>query len=307
MKNTSKLFAALLSLVLLAGHRVHAAPLIDQQQQVIDTSVGGLAIGGSSQQKLAQVVTAGMSGVLTEVRFPVACASGNLVIEIQGVTGGQPNGVVLASQTIPGASLPPFSPAPGGVSFRSLVFSAPASVSGGSQFAIVLSSTGECGLFQGPTGDPYPGGNAFFDSRPNPIGVWICNCDSVGARFDFPFQTLVGATLQVRIDIKPGSFPNDINPGRREKTPVSILTTKAFDATQVDPTTTRFGATGTEAAPLQAILKDTDLDGDTDLLLYFNTQDTGILCGQTSAFLTGQTFDGQVIEGSDSIRTLGCK
>lgn len=117
----------------------------------------------------------------------------------------------------------------------------------------------------------------------------------------------VETTLQVRIDIKPGSFPNDINPRRREKTRVSILTTKAFDATTVVPTTTRFGATGTEAAPIQVLLKDTDLDGHTDMLLYFNNQDTGILCGHTSAFLTGETFDGQLIEGSDSLNTVGCR
>ena len=88
---------------------------------------------------------------------------------------------------------------------------------------------------------------------------------------------------------------------------MAILTTDSFDATTVDPTTVRFGATGTEAAPVQAALEDVDLDGDTDMILHFNTQDTGIQCGDTSASLTGETFSGQAIEGSDSIRTAGCK
>ena len=289
------------------GHWAIAAPLIDQQQPVIDTSVWGSAIGGVSQQKLAQVVTAGISGVLTEVRFPVACASGNLVIEVQGVRGGIPNGVVLTSQTIPGSSLPSFFPDPGVVSFRSLVFSTPVYFSAGSQFAIVLSSPGSCGVFRGPIGDSYPGGNAFFDSRPNPVGIWVCICDFLGARFDLPFQTLVETTLQVSIDIKPGSFPNSINPKSKGKVPVAILTTDAFDAATVDLATVLFGINGSEAAAVQSALEDVDGDGDVDMILHFSTQNTGIVCGDTYASLTGETFDGQMIEGSDSVNTVGCK
>ena len=88
---------------------------------------------------------------------------------------------------------------------------------------------------------------------------------------------------------------------------MAILTTDTFDATTENETTVLFGATGTEAAPVQAALEDVDLDGDTDMIFHFKTQDTGILCGDTSASLTGQTFGGQEIEGSDSVRTVGCK
>jgi len=111
----------------------------------------------------------------------------------------------------------------------------------------------------------------------------------------------------VLIDIKPGSFPNSINPRSRGRIPVGILTTGTFDATTVDPNTVRFGATGTEAAPVHFALEDVNGDGDTDLILQFNTQATGIVCGETSASLTGQTFGGQAVEGSDSIRTVPCK
>ncbi|MDQ3773700.1 MAG: LamG domain-containing protein [Pseudomonadota bacterium] len=119
----------------------------------------------------------------------------------------------------------------------------------------------------------------------------------------------------VVIDIKPGEFPNDINPRSRGRIDVAILTTDAtdnttaFDATTVDPDTVRFGRTGTEAAPVQDTPEDVDVDGDGDIdrVLQFNTQATGILCGDTSATLTGQTFDGQTIHGTDSIQTVGCK
>lgn len=111
----------------------------------------------------------------------------------------------------------------------------------------------------------------------------------------------------ISIDIKPGSFPNSINPKSKGKIPVAILTTDSFDATTVDPTTVLFGRTGTEAAPVHSALEDVDGDWDTDMILHFKTQETGIQCGDTSASLTGETFVGQAIEGSDSIRTVGCK
>ncbi len=174
-----------------------SSDVIDQQQPQIDTTVGGLAIGDGSDQKLAQVVTAGTSGVLSEVRFPVACSSGDLIVEIQEVTEGIPNGVVLTSQTIPGSSLPTFYPSP--PEFRSFVFSTPVSFSAGRSFAIVLQSAGECGVFQGPIGNPYPGGDAYFDALPNLPG-WVL----LGDRSDLPFQTIVGPG-------NPGSYLEDFN------------------------------------------------------------------------------------------------
>lgn len=44
------------------------------------------------------------SGVLTEVRLPVACSSGNLVIEIKNVEQEMPGGIVLRSQTYPAST-----------------------------------------------------------------------------------------------------------------------------------------------------------------------------------------------------------
>lgn len=118
---------------------------------------------------------------------------------------------------------------------------------------------------------------------------------------------LQAVTVAVDIDIKPGSFPNSINPRSDGVIPVAILTTGTFDATTVDPATVLFGPTGTEAAAVQSALEDVDGDGDTDMILHFDTQDTGIECGDTSVSFTGQTFDGQAIEGSDSINTVGCR
>lgn len=154
--------------------------VLDQEQPLIDTSIGAAVI--DSKEMLAQVVTAGVTGILTEVRFPVGCESGDLIVEIQEVTEGIPNGVVLTSQTIPGKSiLDPWS-------FSSLVFSAPVFFSAGSPFAIVLRSAGFCSVRSGPRGDPYPGGDAFFNSLVN-NSRWVPLGDFGGS--DLPFQTLV--------------------------------------------------------------------------------------------------------------------
>jgi hypothetical protein len=112
--------------------------------------------------------------------------------------------------------------------------------------------------------------------------------------------------LDVAIDIKPGSSPNSLNPRSNGNIPVAILTTESFDASSVDPSTVSFGRTGEETAPLRSSLEDVEGDGDLDLVLHFDTQQTGILCGDSLARLSGKNFDGQRLEGSDSVRTVGC-
>lgn len=113
--------------------------------------------------------------------------------------------------------------------------------------------------------------------------------------------------LLVVIDIKPGSFPNSINPRSKGVIPVAILTTPDFDATQVDPATVRFGPGGASEAHGKGHLEDVDGDGDIDLVLHFLTELSGIKCNSTEVSLTGETFAGRPIEGSDSVKTAGCR
>lgn len=116
----------------------------------------------------------------------------------------------------------------------------------------------------------------------------------------------VSAVIPVGIDIKPGSDPNSINPKSKGKIPVAILTSDEFQANTVDPSTVRFGPSGAKAVN-KAGTEDVDKDGDLDLVLHFNSQETGIQCGDPSAVLTGATNSGQAIQGEDAIRTVGCK
>ena len=142
--------------------------------------------------------------------------------------------------------------------------------------------------------------------------VGVVNPDGLSATFMgiSHFSILVGLipdVIQVSLDIKPGSDPNSIALNSKGVIPVAILTTDAFDATTVDSATVEFGPDGATENHGVRHLEDVDVDGDLDLVLHFKTQETGIQCGDTSASLTGETFYGDAIEGSDSIRTVKCK
>jgi 6-phosphogluconolactonase len=123
----------------------------------------------------------------------------------------------------------------------------------------------------------------------------------------FPAATCELATIAARIDVKPAKPQNPINPESQKRLRVAILTTAALDASAVDPRTVRFGPGA--APPTRRPgphLEDVNDDGEPDLVLRFQTGATGIRCGDTSVALAGTTFRGDTIEGSDSIRTVGC-
>ncbi len=119
--------------------------------------------------------------------------------------------------------------------------------------------------------------------------------------------------VAVSIDVKPGSFPNTVNPRNNGVIPVGILTTtavnntNAFDAATVDPNTLLFGRTGIEASAVHSAIEDVNKDGYPDMISQFRTQNTDIQCRTKSVILTGKTFDGTPIKGIDALSTVGCK
>lgn len=131
--------------------------------------------------------------------------------------------------------------------------------------------------------------------------------------FIFAFADVGGTPIEggtVDIDIKPGSDPNSVKLSNGGVIPVAILTTDTFDATTVDPASVCFGDAEepgerdcTEAHGTGHV-EDVDGDGDLDLVLHYETRETGIDPGDTEACLTGTTTGGQAIKGCDAIRTL---
>ena len=119
-----------------------------------------------------------------------------------------------------------------------------------------------------------------------------------------PLFTTNPSTLTVSIDIKPGSFPNAINLGSKGLTPVAILSTATFDATTVDPATVKlagaFVALKANGQPMASI-QDVNGDGVPDLVLQVPTSSLQLTAASTMATLTGQTFGGQNIQGTDSV------
>ncbi len=115
----------------------------------------------------------------------------------------------------------------------------------------------------------------------------------------------------VAIDIKPGSWPNAIQcDAEREVIAVAILTTPDFDALTVDHTSVQFeGASETHVVKKtgepQRHETDVDLDGDMDLVFHFRLGATDLDCSATEGMLTGETYDGALIEGTDAVAMIG--
>jgi hypothetical protein len=121
------------------------------------------------------------------------------------------------------------------------------------------------------------------------------------------YEKQVSSTVAVIIDIKPGSEENSINSRSNGVFPVAIITTDEFDALQVDPGTVLFGNSQTAKAHSQAHVEDVDHDGDMDLLFHFGTKDAGFQCGDTEATLTGETWEGTLVSGTDSVNLVRCE
>jgi hypothetical protein len=110
--------------------------------------------------------------------------------------------------------------------------------------------------------------------------------------------------LEVDLDIRPGTFPNPINPGAAGLLPIAILGSDSFEAADIDASTLAFGPNGAAAAHrVGGHLEDVNGDDFTDLLIHYENRETGIGFGDTEACLTGELFDGSPLIGCDEVAT----
>jgi hypothetical protein len=162
------------------------------------------------------------------------------------------------------------------------------------------------------------GTNNWWGAADGPGGAGPGSGDAVSTNTDFDTwlaepQEIVSPCIpeiEVTIDIKPGSFPNSINHKSQGKIPVAILSTADFDTPgDVDWDSLTFGLTGDEDSLAFCSPSPEDVNGDGlyDLVCHFFTHGAGFACGHEVGVLKGQTVDGVLIEGGDSVRIVPCK
>jgi hypothetical protein len=113
--------------------------------------------------------------------------------------------------------------------------------------------------------------------------------------------------LDISIEIRPGDAANRVDLRLRGGIPVAILSDADFDATAVDPAGVCFGDA---EAPAERDctaagwrVTDANYDRRSDLVLRFDTPQTGIDAGDTRACLGGRTADGTAFQGCAPILT----
>jgi parallel beta-helix repeat protein len=159
-------------------------------------------------------------------------------------------------------------------------------------------------------------GNAVFAvtlaTSPYPGGVVTATAtDPAGNTSEF--SAAVPTITPVVIDVAPGDPTNVVDLNSPGVLGVAVLTTANFDAATLDTTDLariQFGdaTTTSRVSPVRDTLADVNGDGDLDRVLVFSIPDiaqTGALTGTTThVWLTGLTYTGDVVWGSDAVTTI---
>jgi len=112
--------------------------------------------------------------------------------------------------------------------------------------------------------------------------------------------------IEVDVDVLPSDSANVVFPNKTGELPVAVLSSAEFDVTQIDPVTLRFGPA--EGAPVGAaeVIEVDDLHG-VDMKLLFRVEESGIACEDTEVTLSGETYAGEQVTGTDTIDATQCE
>lgn len=155
-----------------------------------------------------------------------------------------------------------------------------------------------------------PDGALIFMAVPEGIYVLIPPFTPAGVMVLYPFS------IEVAIDIKPGSTANPFNTRSAGVTPVAVLGGPDTDVTALDTATLRLGGVPparTRVSDVCTLNEDGDEistegpDGFADLMMHFDNAALAIAVGDAAdgefvpLVLTGSTLDGVHVEGLDGV------
>jgi len=166
-----------------------------------------------------------------------------------------------------------------------------------------------------PANDINATGSAFdclFGIGQTEIALVVRNQAGVASLPDI--TTVTVTEISVKIDIKPGEYPNTINLKSKGVIPVAFLSSETFDATTIDPLTITLRGedfrngfvqlVGKKNSKPMASIEDVDGDGDKDLLVKIDTEKLSAYGAEMFCIFGAQTYSGHVLSGADTIRIV---
>ncbi|MGI9308805.1 MAG: hypothetical protein ACR2P6_06065 [Gammaproteobacteria bacterium] len=193
------------------------------------------------------------------------------------------------------------------------------SISGGESIAVsggaVRLSTdfGATTLFQRETADIEGDGefsyhgffNGIYEIEAIAYGFSDPFAYALSGAFEVQLEKVVPSTV-IMLDVSPNDPDNKVYPNQSGQLPVAVLGGLTFDATQVDPATVTFGLG--EATPVDPpVISQVDGQHGDDATFKFAVPQTGILCNDTDVTISGETYAGEPIQGTDTIDATECE
>jgi lysophospholipase L1-like esterase len=107
----------------------------------------------------------------------------------------------------------------------------------------------------------------------------------------------------IPIDVMPGSDVNPINLQSSGVTPIALLSTATFDATNLTPTSLRVGPNNASVKETTPKREDVNGDGRADQVVHVMTKNLGLTTKMTQLCLTGSLANARTVSSCDKIRT----
>ena len=111
-------------------------------------------------------------------------------------------------------------------------------------------------------------------------------------------------TLQVPVDVRPGSPVNPINPRSEGEVVIAVLGSRLLDAQNVDPQSIRVGRNASTIITDSAEMRDINNDGQDDLVFHVRTATLGVLLDDRELCLTGSSYQQRAFSGCDVITVV---